>query len=750
MLTPYGSDASLSSDDEPGPSTRRHFDVSSASADPDVLAPIIDAQHARKRVHYYHSPLIGSFSYGYGHPMKPHRMRMAHSLITAYGLDKCMVVREPKEADKVDMTRFHTDEYIDFLERVNPENGQALTGQGSRFLIGEDCPPFPSVFQFCSLSSGGSISAAQSINSGAADIAINWAGGLHHAKKREASGFCYTNDIVLGILELLRVHPRVLYIDIDIHHGDGVEEAFYSTNRVMSISFHKFGDFFPGTGDVKDVGIGEGKGYAVNVPLRDGIGDDDYQRLLFRPMIQHIMDWYRPGAVVLQCGADSLAGDKLGCFNLSMRGHAACVSFLQSFNVPLICVGGGGYTVRNVARTWTYETALLLGRQPDEDLPFNEYMNWFGPEYKLDVRPTSMENLNSDAYLEGLRSRVVDNLRCLPFAPSVQLQATPRYGLNAHAEGELSDSGGENGGELEKKVEKALRRAELQRQMESPQSDSDSDDDEEGHASQSRPLKRDLSSTSLQRNSKPVLWSGNRSLEERRRHAASMFEREDSVTSSIGSTSKAWLSGGFTPTGFRRDLSGPPEALRQILAAKLASSQQNGSSRRRGHPASRDPTSLTASKANGTPRYDSDADMDSEMEDGNEDEADYDGDDHYDDDESEDDASVRAGFRNGYIRNGTRPTAAPTRLTKTGRPRRSFFDSAQPYRPWVLNDAKPPLPAVRSNDYASGNGIADVVSLDMDVDLERERELERGRRGEGGGSQLLSPFPPQASSTPVT
>lgn len=151
-------------------------------------------------------------------------------------------------------------------------------------LIGEDCPPFPSVFQFCSLSSGGSISAARSINSGAADVAINWAGGLHHAKKREASGFCYTNDIVLSILELLRVHPRVLYIDIDIHHGDGVEEAFYSTNRVMSISFHKFGDFFPGTGDVKDVGIGEGKGYAVNVPLRDGIDDDDYQRLLFRPV----------------------------------------------------------------------------------------------------------------------------------------------------------------------------------------------------------------------------------------------------------------------------------------------------------------------------------------------------------------------------------------------------------------------------------------------------------------------------------
>ena len=93
------------------------------------------------------------------------------------------------------------------------------------------------------------------------------AGGLHHAKKSEASGFCYINDIVLAILELLKYHARVLYIDIDIHHGDGVEEAFYTTNRVMTVSFHKFGDFFPGTGDIKDDGAEKGKRYSINVPL---------------------------------------------------------------------------------------------------------------------------------------------------------------------------------------------------------------------------------------------------------------------------------------------------------------------------------------------------------------------------------------------------------------------------------------------------------------------------------------------------
>ena len=107
------------------------------------------------------------------------------------------------------------------------------------------------LYEFCQLSAGGSVASAVKLNKQAADIAINWAGGLHHAKKSEASGFCYVNDIVLAILELLKYHQRVLYIDIDIHHGDGVEEAFYTTDRVMTVSFHKYGEYFPGTGDLR-------------------------------------------------------------------------------------------------------------------------------------------------------------------------------------------------------------------------------------------------------------------------------------------------------------------------------------------------------------------------------------------------------------------------------------------------------------------------------------------------------------------
>lgn len=116
--------------------------------------------------------------------------------------------------------------------------------------------------------------------------------------------------------------------------------------------------------------------------------------------MQAIMDWYRPGAVILQCGADSLASDKLGSFNLSMEGHASCVAFMRTFNVPLIILGGGGYTIRNVARTWAYETGLACGVEMSKEMPFNEYFDYFGPEFKLEVKENNMDNANSREYLE--------------------------------------------------------------------------------------------------------------------------------------------------------------------------------------------------------------------------------------------------------------------------------------------------------------------------------------------------------------
>eukprot|EP00128_Syssomonas_multiformis_P015866 Colp12_sorted_trinity150504_noHs@8113 len=380
---------------------------------------------SKKRVCYFYDSDVGNYYYGSGHPMKPHRIRMTHNLLLNYGLYKKMEIYRPQKATFEEITKFHSDDYINFLRRVTPENATNFQKDLQRFSVGDDCPVFDGMYEFCQLSAGGSLGGALKLNKGVADIAINWAGGLHHAKKSEASGFCYVNDIVLAILELLKHYRRVLYIDIDIHHGDGVEEAFYTTDRVMTVSFHKYGDFFPGTGDLRDIGAGKGKHYAINFPLRDGIDDESYQSV-FKPIIQKVMEWYRPEAVVLQCGADSLSGDRLGCFNLSLEGHAQCVKFVKSFNVPLLLLGGGGYTIRNVARCWTYETAIALDSDLTVDLPFNDYFDYYGPDYRLQVRPSNMENQNTPQYLEKVKAKLIDSLRHIAGAPSVQMHEVPR------------------------------------------------------------------------------------------------------------------------------------------------------------------------------------------------------------------------------------------------------------------------------------------------------------------------------------
>lgn len=290
-----------------------------------------------------------------------------------------------------------------------------------------DCPIFDGLFEFQSSCAGASIDAAASLNHKNSDIAINWSGGLHHAKRAEAAGFCYVNDIVLCILELLKYHTRVMYIDIDVHHGDGVEEAFYLSHRVMTLSFHKFGDFFPGTGDVVDVGAGGGKYYAVNVPLNDGVDDEQFVRL-YKSITTKCVEVFRPEAIVLQCGADSITGDRLGTFNLSTKGHAACVQFTRSLNIPILILGGGGYTIKNVARAWLFETAVALDATEwvNDTVPVNEYYDYFAPDFNLHLLPDPQApNKNSNLFVSQLETKILTHLSHLTHAPSVQFSHVP-------------------------------------------------------------------------------------------------------------------------------------------------------------------------------------------------------------------------------------------------------------------------------------------------------------------------------------
>ncbi|GAA5837736.1 hypothetical protein JCM9279_006846 [Rhodotorula babjevae] len=387
--------------------------------------------HSAPRVSYYFPQGVGEYHFGERHPMKPHRLTLTNHLVMGYGLHKRMDVFQPRSATKEELEAFHDEDYVDFLARVTPDNVRHFTSVLSRFNIGDDCPIFSDMYSYCRQYAGASLMAARKLVSGSTDIAVNWTGGLHHAKKSEASGFCYVNDIVLAILELLRTHARVLYIDIDIHHGDGVQEAFYNTNRVLTVSFHKYSpDFFPGTGHIDELGHALGKNFSLNVPLQDGIDNESYVAL-FKAIMEPTIHTFRPDAIVLQCGADSLGCDRLGCFNLSIAAHGECVRFIKSFALPLVVLGGGGYTIKNVSRCWAYETAVCLGVEQDlpNALPHTAYDDFFAPDWKLHPELASgrnrLENLNSRRQLERIRVAVLERLRYMHGAPSVQMHEVP-------------------------------------------------------------------------------------------------------------------------------------------------------------------------------------------------------------------------------------------------------------------------------------------------------------------------------------
>ncbi|KAG9519539.1 histone deacetylase, partial [Aureobasidium melanogenum] len=352
-------------------------------------------------VSYHYNRRVENMHFGRTHPMKPWRLTLTKHLVMGYGLQFAMDNYDALPASKDTVAAFHDADYVDFLSKVSPQTFQELSQiyedripQGypgdvvrlGPFNLspspGADCPVFDGMQEYLFLYTGATMEAVSALTNNQSDIAINWSGGLHHAHKSEASGFCYINDIVLAILELLKCHQRVLYIDIDVHHGDGVEEAFASSDRVMTLSFHRYGIidedskekhlFFPGTGALNSNGNENSVGnhFALNVPIPKGIDDDQFLHL-FESITGRTLEHFRPQAIVLQCGADSLGGDRLGQFNLNIRAHGECLAFVKKAGVPLLILGGGGYTARNVARAWTHETALAVGATLNEELPMH-------------------------------------------------------------------------------------------------------------------------------------------------------------------------------------------------------------------------------------------------------------------------------------------------------------------------------------------------------------------------------------------
>jgi histone deacetylase 1/2 len=285
--------------------------------------------------------------------------------------------KAPPNANFEDMTKFHTEDYISYIKSYYDTMNQYTQLEKYGIGMSTDTPAFPNFYEFCSKISGSSILASELLIQGNKDVVVNWLGGYHHAKKSKASGFCYVNDIVLSILRLLEHYDKVLYVDIDVHHGDGVEEAFYNCPRVLTLSLHQYDEvekFFPGTGNIDAIGTDKGRYYSVNVPLHAGCTDDTFT-YIFNKIFDKIISVYQPNVIWLQCGADSLIGDLIGRFRLSTKAHGAAVKRVLDTKIPIILGGCGGYTIQNVARCWAYETSLAVGVDLPDKLPTD--LNFF-------------------------------------------------------------------------------------------------------------------------------------------------------------------------------------------------------------------------------------------------------------------------------------------------------------------------------------------------------------------------------------
>ena len=309
------------------------------------------------------------FEYSDTHPLKPYRLQLTHDLIHSYGLldlpATCVVQTVP--AQRAELERFHTPAYLDALEAAEcAPNHRDYSAHG---LGPGDNPVFAGVYTWSRLCAGGTLQAARLVEAGEVQVAFHIAGGLHHGMPNQASGFCYVNDPVIAISELIDHGYRVAYIDIDIHHGDGVQAAFYDTDRVLTISLHESGRYlFPGSGFVKEIGAGDGRGYAVNLPFPPGVTDEVFVEG-FTAIVPPLVEAFHPDFVFTQLGVDSFHDDPLAHGQVTTAGFTEVLRQIKALAPRWVATGGGGYNLTNVARAWTLAWGMMNDIEVADELP---------------------------------------------------------------------------------------------------------------------------------------------------------------------------------------------------------------------------------------------------------------------------------------------------------------------------------------------------------------------------------------------
>lgn len=272
----------------------------------------------------------------------------------------------PKPANTEEVLNFHSKKYISLLKKANKG---IFEEEWLRYGLGTtECPVFKGVYDYHALAAGATLLGAELIDEGKADVVFSPTGGFHHAGKDFAAGFCYINDIVLAINKWLRQRKRVFYIDIDAHHGDQVQEAFYSTSKVMTVSFHESGHtLFPfKTGFENEIGRGYGKGYTINVPLPENTSDEEFLWAfdnIFLPVAQA----FQPDVVMAVLGADVLFSDPFSNLQLTNDAISKALQAILQVSPKLLVLGSGGYVREDIARTWALAWAIMNDLGPREE-----------------------------------------------------------------------------------------------------------------------------------------------------------------------------------------------------------------------------------------------------------------------------------------------------------------------------------------------------------------------------------------------
>lgn len=306
--------------------------------------------------------------------MQPVRLKLTFELMRAYEMLDSVRLKEPKTATDEELELVHDPGYI---AKVRELSSAAPAGAGLGWGLGTgDNPVFPDMHEAAATVVGGALVAAGMIMEGELDHAFHMGGGLHHALRARASGFCIYNDPAVAIAWLKACYGvRVLYLDIDAHHGDGVQYAFEEDPDVMTISFHESGRFlFPGAGFTEDVGRGSGRGYSVNLPLAPGSSDDIYLEA-FDALVPPLAQAFRPGIILTQDGCDAHWSDPLSHLALTLAGYRRLFQRQHDLAHELtggrwLALGGGGYQACTVVpRAWTILLGVMAERQLDERLP---------------------------------------------------------------------------------------------------------------------------------------------------------------------------------------------------------------------------------------------------------------------------------------------------------------------------------------------------------------------------------------------